>query len=517
MPVSRKPSEVDPARLRPLATLPLFFDLRGKPALVAGTGAPAAWKAELLAAAGARVTVIGPRRSEELLALLQRGASDGHIEFSRRHWRAEDLDGCALAVCDAADDAEAAAFAGAARSHGVPCNVIDDARFGDFAFGSIVNRSPVVIGISTAGAAPVLGQAIRRRIEALLPWSLSEWAAAARAMRSRVAETLKLAARRRAFWARFAERAFREAARCDPATLERDLLACQAASAGDAGRVTLVGAGPGDAELLTLKAVRALQSADVILFDDLVSDDVLELARREARRMLVGKRGRRASCRQDDINTLMVKLARQGKHVVRLKSGDPMIFGRAGEEIASLGAAGIAVEVVPGVTAALAMASALGVSLTHRDRAQSVRFLTGHAKSGDLPAGMDWRGLSDPETTLIVYMGGRTASLLARRLIDNGLPADTPTILIEGVSRPGQRHRRLSLAELEAQPPAMVDQPILIGIGAVFAAVRRHEASASASPRFQPRPKVAKQAGTQSSSVRLGVETIEFVMTSDGG
>ena len=175
------------------------------------------------------------------------------------------------------------------------------------------------------------------------------------------------------------------------------------------GRVTLVGAGPGDADLLTLKAVRALQSADIILFDDLVSDGVLELARREAKRMMVGKRGSRDSCSQDDINALMLKLARQGKHVVRLKCGDPMIFGRAGEEIAMLTAARHNGNVVPGITAASAMAARLGLSLTHRDHAQSVRFVTGHARSGALPDNLDWSGLADAQTTLIFYMAGNTA------------------------------------------------------------------------------------------------------------
>ena len=171
--------------------------------------------------------------------------------------------------------------------------------------------------------------------------------------------------------------------------------------------------GPGDAELLTLKAVRALQAADVILFDDLVSEDVLELARREAKRMMVGKRARGPSCSQSDINALMLKLARQGKHVVRLKSGDPMIFGRAGEEIEELQAAGVPVEVVPGVSTANALAASIGVSLTHRDHAQSVRFVTGHARTGELPADLDWRGLADGRTSLVFYMGGRTGPRIA--------------------------------------------------------------------------------------------------------
>lgn len=241
------------------------------------------------------------------------------------------------------------------------------------------------------------------------------------------------------------------------------------------GRVTLVGAGPGDAELLTLKALRVLQSADVILFDDLVSDDVLELARSEAKRMLVGKRGGRKSCRQEDINTLMLKLALQGKHVVRLKSGDPMIFGRAGEEISMLRNAGIRVEVVPGVTAAAGAAAALGISMTHRDHAHSVRFVTGHSRNGQLPRELDWRGLADPETTLMVYMGGRTAAAFARRLLDEGLRPETPSVVMTDVSRPGQHTVHLSLAELEREGARFSGAPALIGIGTVFQAADQVE------------------------------------------
>jgi uroporphyrin-III C-methyltransferase/precorrin-2 dehydrogenase/sirohydrochlorin ferrochelatase len=236
------------------------------------------------------------------------------------------------------------------------------------------------------------------------------------------------------------------------------------------GRVTLVGAGPGDAELLTLKAVRALQAADVILYDDLVSDEVLELARREAKRMLVGKRGGRESCRQDDINALMVKLARQGRHVVRLKSGDPMIFGRGGEEIDQLERAGIPCDVVPGITAASAMASALGVSLTHRDDAQSVRFVTGHSRAGGLPDSLDWRGLADHHTTLIVYMGGRTSATLAARLIEQGLFPETPVIAVANLSRASEARWHGTLNMLaESELLRTEAGPILIGIGAVFA------------------------------------------------
>lgn len=239
------------------------------------------------------------------------------------------------------------------------------------------------------------------------------------------------------------------------------------------GHVALVGAGPGDPELLTLKALRLLRAADVILFDDLVSPEILDLARREARRLLVGKRSGRPSCRQDEINGLMIALARQGRRVVRLKGGDPMIFGRGGEEMAQLAAAGIPFEVVPGITAALAAAAALRVSLTHRDAAHSVRFVTGHSRDGGLPEDLDWLGLADPETTLMVYMAGRTGAEFAARLISRGLPAGTPAVAIAAASRSDQRHWQGRLRDLAAGLDELGhDRPVLVGIGQVFRAVR---------------------------------------------
>lgn len=439
--MSRKPADASPQRIGALSKLPVFLDLQGRRAVVAGDTPGADWKAELLAAAGAEVL---------------------HL---RTGWQADDLAGATLAVIDAADADEAAAFHAAAKAAGAICSAIDKPEHCDVQFGAIVNRSPVVVGISTDGAAPILAQAIRRRIETLLPASLGAWAAAAKRIRKTVAERLPASALRRAFWERFSERAFIEPQ--VPAEIE-----VQPARASG-GRVTLVGAGPGDAELLTLKAMRALQSADVILFDDLVSDEVLELARREARRMMVGKRGGRASCRQDDINALMIKLARQGKRVVRLKSGDPMVFGRAGEEIAALQSAGIPVAVVPGITAALAAASSLGVSLTHRDAAHSVRFVTGHSRQGELPADLDWRGLADQETSLMVYMGGRTGDAFAARLIGEGLSPATPVAVVSAVSRRDETRWMGQLSELgDALKRIGVEQPVLVGIGRVFAAAR---------------------------------------------
>jgi uroporphyrin-III C-methyltransferase/precorrin-2 dehydrogenase/sirohydrochlorin ferrochelatase len=465
---ARSPREAAPARMGRLAKLPVFLDLQGKRVVVAGGSAGAAWKAELLAAAGGAVEVYAAEPSEEMRQLVERGAEAGSLTLHERPWSVDVLPFAAFALCDAETEGEAWAFRCAAKAAGVPCNVVDKPEFCDVQFGSIVNRSPVVIGISTDGAAPILGQAIRRRIETLLPPSLADWGALAKRIREVVTERLKPGQERRTFWEHLAEKAFgAPPAEGDAEAMVRE--ATRIAAGGEArGRVILVGAGPGDAELLTLKAVRALQSADVILFDDLVSADVLELARREAKRMMVGKRGGRDSCRQEDINELMIGLARQGKRVVRLKAGDPMVFGRAGEEIERLKRENIPVEVVPGISAGIALASALGVSLTHRDASHSLRFVTGHAKSGELDETLDWRGLADPDSTLIVYMGGRTAAGIAARLIAEGLPAETPVALGYAVGQPEQKLAGTRLADLLASGAVEPGLPVVIGIGRVF-------------------------------------------------
>lgn len=471
--VSGQPSEHAPARMARLGVLPIFIDLNSKRALVAGGSDAAAWKAELLAAAGAAVEIYAPRETvgDECRRLIFDPGQKGRFAYHDRAWDSDSLAGMDIAVADAATDAEAERFRDAARAAGALSNVVDRPAFCQFQFGSIVNRTPVVVGISTSGAAPILSQAIRRRIETLLPPSLAAWTDLARRLRARLHARLPSSALRRVFWEGFVDRAFGPAP--DDAE-EAALLDCADRAASTAaesqGRVTLVGAGPGDAELLTLKAVRALQAADAILFDDLVSDEVLELARREAKRILVGKRSGRASCRQDDINELMIKLARDGKHVIRLKSGDPMIFGRAGEEIARLEAEGIPVGIVPGITAGLAMAAVLGVSLTHRDRARSIRFVTGHSREGGLPEDVDWSSLSNPSATTLFYMGGQMAGQIAERLISLGLARETPVIVASALTRPEQTLTHGHLAELSAMVKAHnPNQPILIGVGTVFA------------------------------------------------
>ncbi len=488
--MSRTPSEMKATRMAPLARLPAFFALEGKRAVIAGGSPAAVWKAELLSAAGARVDVFAPAADEELRALAAvppRGAITTHA----RRWTTSDLSGAAIAVADCADDEEAAAFAGAARAAGVPVNVIDRPAFCDFAFGAIVNRSPLVIGISTDGAAPVFGQAIRAKIEALIPRGFSRWADAARTWRPRV-QALALPFRgRRGFWEKFTARAVAAPER-EPTDDDLEALLAPV-SAQQAGSVVLVGAGPGDPELLTLRAVRALQSADVILFDALVAPDILDFARREARKMLVGKTGHKVSCRQDDINALMISLAKAGRRVVRLKGGDPMIFGRADEELAACRAAGIAAEVVPGITTAQGAASRLLVSLTRRGEARRVQYITGHAtidgREARLPADIDWTSVADPAVTTVVYMPIKTLSELVATAVRAGLDPATPAVAIERATRPDERVVAGAIgdlpAKLAAEPPS---GPVVVMIGRVFA-----DYVAAAAPAL-PADRVARSA-----------------------
>jgi uroporphyrin-III C-methyltransferase / precorrin-2 dehydrogenase / sirohydrochlorin ferrochelatase len=467
--VSRTPAETPPGRMGPLARLPVFFALEGKRALLAGGSQAAAWKAELLSAAGARVEVYAHDICEELRQLIA-DPPRGAIGLHRRGWTPGDLAGAAVAIGAFDDDAKAAAFCVAARAAGVPVNVIDKPAFCDFSLGAIVNRSPLVIGISTDGAAPVFAQAIRAKLEALLPKGFASWAAAAARWRGALKQTGLPFAGRRKFWHLFTARAMANPERA-PSQLDFESFLAEVNDLGAAvetGSVTLVGAGPGDAELLTLRAVRALQSADVILFDDLVSREVLDFARREAKKMLVGKTGYGPSCRQDEINTLMVGLARQGKRVARLKGGDPLIFGRAAEEIAACRAAGIAVEVVPGITAAQGAAARLGLPLTDRKHARRLQYVTGHAKDGGVPADIDWRSLADPATTSAIYMPTRTLSALVARALEEGLDPQTPALAIARATKPDQAVVAGPIRELPSLlAKAALPGPLLVVLGRI--------------------------------------------------
>lgn len=480
MSAPRTPSETKPPRMEPLARLPLFFALGGKRALVSGTNAGAVWKAELLSAAGARVEVYAPTPSEDLLAL-SNDPPQGEIVLHRCEWASDDFNGCAIAIGGCETEEESARFAAAARAAGVPVNVIDKPKYCDFAFGAIVNRSPLVLGVSTDGAAPVFGQAVRAKLESLIPSGYARWAEAAKSWRSKVqASGLSFAARRN-FWHLFTAEAITHADRV-PGNADYDGLLARArmeSEKADHGSVMLVGAGPGNPELLTLRAVRALQSADVILIDDLVSPEILDFARREAKKMLVGKTARGPSCKQEEINALMISLAKSGKRVVRLKGGDPMIFGRAGEEIAACKAEGIPVEVVPGITAAQGAAAALAVSLTHRRVARRLQYVTGHAEDGKLPLDFDWASIADAKAMTVIYMPAKTLSEFGARAMENGLDPNTPAIAVARATRPDEQVIVSTLKELPGKLAAeKASGPLLVLVGQ---ALKDYDAASTAS------------------------------------
>jgi uroporphyrin-III C-methyltransferase/precorrin-2 dehydrogenase/sirohydrochlorin ferrochelatase len=442
----------------------VFLDLKGRRVVVAGDGDGAVWKAELAAAAGGNVQVYAPQPGAELLTL-QRSPPAGSIEVVARSWTADDLSGAHIAI-GALEGEEGEAFAVAAGKLGVPVNVVDTPGLSTFSFGTIINRAPVTVAVGTDGSAPVLGQAIRARIEALLHPALGSWVQAAKGLRDIVKARLPMGPARREIWRRFADRAL--AATSPPQTA--DLEALFRAETREGGSVALVGAGPGDPELLTLKALRALQSADVVLHDRLVSPAILEMARREARRILVGKAAGAPSCRQDDINALMVNLALEGKRVVRLKGGDPTLFGRAAEEIAACRAAAVPLEIVPGITAALGAAAQLQIPLTDRRFAKRVQFVTGHSEKGIAPE-HDWQGLSDPWTTTVFYMGSRTFAEMLPKMLAAGLDPATPAAAITSATTDRTAAHSGTAAEL---PVLLKDihpaEPCLIVLGRVLEA-----------------------------------------------
>jgi uroporphyrin-III C-methyltransferase/precorrin-2 dehydrogenase/sirohydrochlorin ferrochelatase len=490
MSVTRKPVDAGTPRMKRLASVPVFLKLEGKRAVVGGGSPAAAWKAELLAAAGAHVDVYADDPSDELRALVADPPGAFRVRLYDRSIEIGDFKGAAVAIGAFEAGAEAVRFAAAARQAGIPVNVVDRPALCDFAFGAIVNRSPLVVGISTDGASPVFAKALRTKLEVLLPSGFARWARAARRWRPHIHALALPSQARRRFWELFADRAV---ARSGDRPRRADLEELVAETLGDGrstaqGSVALVGAGPGAPELLTLRAVRALQQADIILIDDLVAPEILDFARREARKMLVGKTGHKPSCKQEEINALMISLAGSGRRVVRLKGGDPGVFGRAGEEIEACRAAGIPIEVIPGVTAAQAAASRLGVSLTHRRHARRLQYVTGHGEDGRLPSDLDWASIADPSATTVVYMPKRTLATITEAAIGHGLDPSTPAVAVIETTRPGELVVRGTIADiagrLAAHSPA---GPALVMIGRVFAEAQGGTAEAGEDAQLETR------------------------------
>jgi len=441
--------------------LPLFADIRNKPVLVVGGGDVAARKIELLRRAGARVQIAARELCEELTALQE----SGEVEWIARDYQSAQLD-LVYFVIAATDDGElnSRVFDDASERR-LLANVVDDQPKCSFIFPSIVDRSPLVVAISSSGTAPVLARLLREKLESLLPAHLGQMAELAGSWRDRVKQRLSKMSERRRFWEKAFNGLFASQVASGNLTGAEQTLARQLDDPeASQGEIILVGAGPGDAGLLTLRGLQVMQQADVVLYDHLVSDEVLDLVRRDADRICVGKRASAHSVPQEETNRMLVELAKKGKRVVRLKGGDPFIFGRGGEELQAAVEAGIPFQVVPGVTAAAGATAYAGIPLTHRDHAQSVLFITGHCRADGEE--MDWPSLARARQTLAIYMGTVKAAEISAQLIAHGRDAQTPVAVIGRGTRQDQQVLTGTLQELE-QLAQRAPTPALLVIGEV--------------------------------------------------
>ncbi len=445
--------------------LPIFLSVKDQFCVVVGGGEIATRKIALLLRAGAHVQVISPA----LCANVAKFRDEGRIEHVARGYEDGDLDEAYLAI--AATDREDInhQVAEAGRMLRIPVNVVDHPEDGSFIMPSIIDRSPIVAAVSTSGTSPVLARLIRSRLESVIPAGYGRLAELAGRFRDRVKKTFKEPADRRRFWDQVlqgsvAERVF------SGHMQEAEVLMENALGQGNIqpgmGEVYLVGGGPGDPDLLTFRALRLMQQADVVVYDRLVAKAVLDMTRSDAERIYVGKERDNHAMRQEEINQLLADLAKQGKRVVRLKGGDPFIFGRGGEEIDTLASQGVPFQVIPGITAAAGCASYAGIPLTHRDYAQSVTFVTGHLKDNTM--NLNWTQLAQPNQTVVFYMGLKGLPVISRELQAHGMPGDTPAALVQQ----GTTHQQRVFTGTVATLPEMVEReqpkpPTLIIVGNV--------------------------------------------------
>jgi uroporphyrin-III C-methyltransferase / precorrin-2 dehydrogenase / sirohydrochlorin ferrochelatase len=445
--------------------LPIFLDLRARRCLVVGGGEVAARKTDLLLQAGAEVHAVAPDLGSGMQALVD----DGRIAYRAGGFEKTDLDGAQLAIAASDDRSLNARVAELADARGVPVNVVDDPALCRFIMPAIVDRSPVLAAVSTGGKSPVLARLIRGRLEALIPAAFGRLAALTGDFRAQAKTRIADPRRRRRFWEQVLTGPIAEmiyAGRDTDARASLTKLLDDDDAAGATGEVYLVGAGPGDPDMLTFRALRLMQQADVVVHDRLVSRRVLDLTRRDAPRIYAGKKRASHALSQETINALLVRLAREGKRVLRLKGGDPFIFGRGGEEIETLAEQGIPFQVVPGITAAAGCAAYAGIPLTHRDHAQSCVFVTGHLQDGTVA--LDWEHLIQPRQTIVIYMGLVGLPVICRELIGHGMAPDTPAALVEHGTTEDQRVFTSTLAALpESVTGAEVRAPTLIIIGGV--------------------------------------------------
>lgn len=444
---------------------PVFLDLKGQKVLVIGAGEAAERKVRLLQKAGARICLIASELSKELHAKLLSGA----VHHLGDQFDVSQFAGVRLVVIADVDEALARRVYIAAKTAGVPVNAVDRTDLSTCITPAIVDRDPITVAISSAGSAPMLARRIRAAIEAMLPSNTGRLASWAGNQRATVMKVLRSGRDRLRFWERFFESSAATLASngdTQKAQVVFDEMLHQASLSEPEGEVYIVGAGPGDPDLLTVKAVRLMQKADVVLYDSLVSDEVLDLVRRDADRILVGKRCNNHTLPQSEMNALLVKLASEGKRVLRLKAGDPYVFGRGGEEVEELAEAGVRFEVVPGITAASGCATYAGIPLTHRDHAQGCVFVTGHGKEGK--PDLDWQALAQKNQTIAIYMGLKNLKLLSQQLRLNGMRGDMPAAVIVNGTRKDQQKVIGTLATLpKLIKKSDVDGPALVIVGSV--------------------------------------------------
>ena len=444
--------------------LPLFFDLKKQPCLIVGGGTIATRKARLLKKAGACIHVVAPEVSAELRDMVE--ATGG--EICLREYVCSDIDDKRLVISATDIAAVNEVVAADCNARNLPVNVVDTPHLCSVIMPAIVDRSPLIIGITSGGEAPVLARKIRTQLESTIPAAFGQLGKLASKFRQKVKDTFPDGELRRRFWESTLDGPIADkvmAGRLEDAETELAEKIAQA-SCDTGGEVYLVGAGPGDPDLLTFKALRLMQRAEVVLYDRLVSEPILEMVRRDAERIYVGKQRSDHAVPQQQINEMLLELAQQGKRVLRLKGGDPFIFGRGAEEIDLLAKNNIPFQVVPGITAASGCASYAGIPLTHRDCSQSVRFITGHLKDGVLD--FRWKEFVESQQTLVFYMGLTGLEQICSRLIEHGKNAHTPAALIERGTLPEQRVHIGTIANLpQLVKDNNVTPPTLLIIGDV--------------------------------------------------
>lgn len=443
---------------------PIFVDLDHRHVVIAGAGEKAAQKLRLVGKTTAAITVVGIDPVEEVAEQ----ASTGAIELLARPFEEHDLDGAALAFAADGDAIINRKVAAAAAARSIPVNVVDGPAMSTFIMPAIVDRDPVTVAIGTEGTSPVLARMLKARIESWLPAGFGSVAALSMRFRQRVQSGISVPALRRRVWERLLTGSFRAHALAgdEPAAsreVAREIAAVEAGVSAP-GIVSLVGCGPGDPDLLTLKAHQRLQEADVLVIDRLVNPAILEYARRDAERIFVGKQAGGPAVSQDEINRILVREALKGRNVARLKGGDSFVFGRAAEEIAAVRAAGIEVEIIPGVTAAHAAAASVGLPLTLRGKVRQFSIATGGAADGEVD--LDWKALSRNGQATAIYMGVRSAPLIRERLLAAGAVPETTVVIVENATRDTERTIETTLAELPVAIEACgIRGPAVIFIG----------------------------------------------------